>query len=193
LKFGIHIMRGIPWDAVHLNLPIKGTDYRAQDIALMADTCDWNKSMKGVDVAQIAGQAYYNSLFELYAQWGVDYVKVDDISRPYNVANVEAIHKAIQLSRRDMILSLSPGPTPLQQAEHVMQYANLWRISNDFWDHWKFVKRQMDYCRQWYPHITEGHWPDIDMLPLGKLRVTGADEWVASLLEDDFENMNNLR
>jgi alpha-galactosidase len=91
----------------------------------------------------------------------------------------------------EMLLSLSPGPAPVAQADHLKQYADLWRISNDLWDHWDFIPRQINYCRQWYPYITPGRWPDIDMLPLGKLRVTGGDEWIASLLYDDFENIGN--
>jgi alpha-galactosidase len=191
LKFGIHIMRGIPWNAVEYNLPVKGTSYHAQDIALMDEVCEWNHSMKGVDVTHDAGLAYYNSLFDLYAQWGVDFVKVDDISRPYNASNIEAVHNAIQQSGRSMLLSLSPGPAPVDRAEHLKQHADLWRISNDLWDHWEFIPRQINYCRQWYTYISPDGWPDIDMLPLGKLRVTGGDEWIASLLYDDFENIKN--
>jgi alpha-glucosidase (family GH31 glycosyl hydrolase) len=79
LKFGIHIMRGIPRQAVAKNTPVFGTNVRAQDIALKNSTCPWNPDMYGVDATKPEGQAYYNSIIQMYADWGVDYIKVDDI------------------------------------------------------------------------------------------------------------------
>lgn len=81
LKFGIHIMRGIPRAAVEENLPVFGTTAHAQDIANVLNTCSWSDAMYGVDVSKPAGQAYYNSLARLYADWGVDFIKADDMSR----------------------------------------------------------------------------------------------------------------
>jgi hypothetical protein len=179
LKFGIHIMRGIPWQAVEQNTAVLGTEARAADLAEPADTCVWYDGMAGVDAASPEGRAYYASLFHLYADWGVDYVKMDDTSQPYHAADIEAVHDAIRASGRPMVLSLSPGATPLEQAAHVSTYANLWRISPDFWDLWPFLRRQFDLCRAWQPHVKPGHWPDCDMLPLGRLRKTGPDDWVA--------------
>ena len=77
LKFGIHIMRGIPRQAVVKNVPIKGTDVHARDIAHTASICAWNSDMYGLNPVAVGAQAYYDSLFELYASWGVDFVKVD--------------------------------------------------------------------------------------------------------------------
>ncbi len=45
LKFGIHIMRGIPKQAVRDNTPILGTNARAADIANTRSTCAWNPDM----------------------------------------------------------------------------------------------------------------------------------------------------
>ncbi len=190
LKFGIHIMRGVPWDAVEKNMPVFGSEVKPKDFAISENLCEWNKSMKGIDQEK-GGQDYYNSIFKLYAEWEIDYVKVDDISRPYRQQEIEMVRKAIDNCGRDIVLSLSPGATPLTAADHVSEHAQLWRISNDFWDHWKFVLRQLGYAQEWYPHIQNGAWPDLDMLPFGKLRVTGADEWVAGLLEDKYENIAN--
>jgi hypothetical protein len=114
LKFGIHIMRGIPKQAVKQNTPLLGTSARAADIANRHSTCPWNPDMFGVDMSKPGAQAYYDSLFELYAAWGVDFVKVDDIARPYDdnqMAEIEAIRKAIDKTSRAIVLSLSPGDT----------------------------------------------------------------------------------
>jgi hypothetical protein len=114
-------------------------------------------------------QVYYDSVFDLIASWGVDYVKVDDISRPYHEhqKEVEAVRKAIDQTGRPMVLSLSPGETALTAGEHVMRHANLWRISDDFWDNWPALYDQFERLRNWTPYRGPGYWPDADMLPLG--------------------------
>ncbi len=122
LKFGIHILRGIPRQAVAQKTAIMGTDYTAADIADTNSVCAWNTDMYGVDPSKPGAQEYYNSIFQLYAEWGVDYVKVDDIARPYNHGEIELIHNAIINSGRDMVLSISPGPTPVAEGEHVSKY-----------------------------------------------------------------------
>ena len=173
LKFGVHLMRGIPRQAVEKNLPILGTSYRAQDIANRASICPWNPDMYGVDMSKPGAQEYYNSVFDLFASWGVDYVKVDDISRPYHdhQDEIEAIRRAIDRTGRPMVLSLSPGETPLSAAAHAQQHANLWRISDDFWDRWLALRDQFVRLAAWNSHRRPGAWPDADMLPLGVLNL----------------------
>lgn len=171
LKFGVHLMRGIPRQAVHRNTPIKGTAYRARDIADTNRVCPWNPDMYGVNPEHAGAQAWYDSVFELLAEWGVDYVKVDDISRPYHdhEGEIELIRRAMDRCGRPMVLSLSPGETPLTAADHVVRHANLWRISDDFWDNWPALWEQFERLHQWTPFRGPGHWPDADMLPLGVL------------------------
>lgn len=171
LKFGIHLMRGIPRQAVEKNLPILGTKFHAQDIADRAHICPWNPDMYGVDMSKPGAQEYYDSVFALIAEWGVDYVKVDDLSRPYfqNKPEIEAIRRAIDKTGRPIVLSLSPGATDIKAADHVSKHANLWRISDDFWDRWLALREQFWRLAQWNPHRSPGAWPDADMLPLGTL------------------------
>lgn len=177
LKFGIHLMRGIPRLAVKRNLPIVGTRYRAQDIADTASTCPWNPDMYGVDMGKPGAQAYYDSVFRLYASWGVDFIKMDDMSRPYDAhaPEIEAAHKAILATGRPIMLSLSPGETPVHRAEHVRRFAEMWRISDDFWDEWRLLEEQFTRLENWNPHRRPGRWPDADMLPLGKLALGERD------------------
>ena len=171
MKFGIHVMRGIPRQAVRMNTPILGTNLRARDIADTNSICVWNADMYGVDMTKPGAQDYYNSIFKLYASWGVDFVKMDDMSRPYdkNWREIEAAHKAILACGRAITLSLSPGETDLKWAGHVPHYAQLWRISDDFWDEWKLLKDQFQRLENWNPTMAENAWPDADMLPLGRL------------------------
>lgn len=180
LKFGIHIMRGIPRQAVHLNTPIKGTNLTARDVAKTNSICPWNTDMYGVRSDIDAGQRYYNSLFDLYASWGVDFVKVDDIadSKLYHESHmdeIKMIRQAIDQSGRDMVLSLSPGPSHLDDATDLENHANMWRMTDDFWDLWPLLKDMFARCHKWSKNIGPGHWPDADMLPLGRIGVRSVD------------------
>lgn len=173
LKFGLHLMRGVPRQAVEQNTPILGTAQHAADIADRVHVCKWNTDMYGVDMTKPGAQAYYDSVFALVAAWGVDFVKVDDLSRPYdqNRPEVEAIRRAIDRTGRAMVLSLSPGETPVAESGHVAAHANMWRISDDFWDKWPLLREQFERLRKWAPWAGPGHWPDADMLPLGTLEL----------------------
>ncbi|MBC2607291.1 NPCBM/NEW2 domain-containing protein [Pelagicoccus albus] len=170
LKFGIHIMRGIPRQAVDRDTALLGTDATAAEVGIVSSICPWNPDMYGVDATTEDGQAYYDSIFQMYADWGVDYVKVDDISRPYDdvqKAEIEAIRKAIDKTGRPIVLSLSPGATPIEAGEHVSEHANLWRITDDFWDRWGLLEAMFERTDTWTPFRKPGAWPDADMLPIG--------------------------
>ncbi|WP_235527810.1 glycoside hydrolase family 27 protein [Sphingomonas sp. Leaf38] len=177
MKFGIHLMRGIPRLAVKRNLPVFGTRYRAGDIADMTSICTWNPDMYGVDMTKPGAQAYYDSVFKLYADWGVDFVKMDDMSRPYDAhaLEIEAAHRAIGNTGRPMMLSLSPGETPVTRGEHVRRHAQMWRISDDFWDEWAMLEAQFTRLENWNQWRRPGAWPDADMLPLGRLALGKRD------------------
>lgn len=177
LKFGIHIMRGIPRQAVHRNTPTVTPGVTARDIAQSYSICKWNTDMYGVDRNKKGAQEYYNSIVEMYASWGVDYIKCDDIANteftplePYSAQDeIEMLRKAIDLCGRKIVLSLSPGPAPLDKAEHLCKNANLWRMTGDFWDNWKQLYSMFEKCEKWQPYVSPGNWPDCDMLPLGRL------------------------
>ncbi|HET6555855.1 MAG TPA: glycoside hydrolase family 27 protein [Prolixibacteraceae bacterium] len=193
LKFGIHLMRGIPVEAVKKNCPIMNTPFKASDISSTKTQCTWLRDMYTIDSTKQGAQEYYNSIFKLYASWGVDYVKVDDLSRPYHQGEIEMIRRAIDQSGREMVFSTSPGATPLSKAEHVMDHANLWRICDDFWDNWDYLKPQFKRCADWAPYIGRGHWPDADMLPLGRISVRGergADRMTSFTKAEQYTLMN---
>lgn len=183
LKFGIHIMRGIPRQAVHRNTPILGSNKTARDIAHHFSVCSWNTDMYGVDYRREGAQEYYDSLFEMYAEWGVDFIKVDDIcvtefrkwDNPYSAKEeIEMIRKAIDKTGRNIVLSLSPGPAQLSVAEHLGANANMWRLTGDFWDDWGKLLEMFERCNEWSPFVKEGCWPDCDMLPLGRISKNGS-------------------
>ena len=170
MKFGIHIMRGIHRVAAYNATPIMGSKATAKDIAEPFDTCGWCNHMFGVDASKEGAQEYYNSLFNLYAEWGVDFIKADDtMFPPYHKEEIEMMRKAIDQCGRPMVLSLSCGEAPVSRGKHLKENANMWRISGDFWDNWESLKHNFDLLNAWSPFIGEGHWPDADMLPIGKI------------------------
>ena len=180
LKFGIHIMRGMPRTAAHLHLPIEGSEATCDTAANPHSVCAWNPDMYGLRCDTPQAQAYYDSIFRLYAAWGVDFVKCDDIAReyPHCAREIELISAACRKCGRDMVLSLSPGPAPLEKAEHLKTWANMWRITDDFWDRWDLLKGMFERAEKWCIHAGPGHWPDADMLPVGALRqCSDPDGW----------------
>jgi alpha-galactosidase len=177
LKFGIHILRGIPKEAVRRNLPIAGTAFRARAAANVTDSCSWNPYNFGLNAQSPAAQAYYDSIVRLYAGWGVDFLKVDCISsRPYKGDEIRMMSQAVRNVRRPMVISLSPGAAPLEKAAELRRYSHMWRISDDVWDVWSSDKdfpqgvgNQFARAAKWAAFSGPGHWPDADMLPLGRL------------------------
>ena len=180
LKFGIHIMRGIPRQAAHQNTKIKCEGLTARDIANPSNICKWNPDMYGLQTDKKGAQEYYDSIFELYASWGVDYIKCDDIANtemfpdnPYSARKeIEMLRKAIDKCGRDMVLSLSPGPAPVWEHEHPAANADMWRMTGDFWDEWSKLHAMFERCYAWQEYVQPGAWPDCDMLPLGRIQIT---------------------
>jgi alpha-galactosidase len=172
LRFGVHVMRGIPRLAVHRDLPVLGSDARAAAIADRAAICDWNTDNYGLNHDHPGAQAYYDSLAALFAGWGVDFVKADDMLGPYHEREISAFATALRRSGRDMVLSLSPGRSlSLAHADHLRANATMWRISDDLWDRWTDVYDQFERTARWAPYAGPGSWPDADMLPLGRIGI----------------------
>ena len=200
LKFGFHIMRGIPRGAVERNSPIAGSSFHAADAADISDACGWDDGNWGIR-DNAAGQAYYDSMMRRYARWGVDFIKVDCIAdHPYKISEIRQISSAIAKSGRAIVLSLSPGPTHIEHADEIGRYGQMWRISNDIWDAWHFpynpqtdgypsgVDTAFDNLANWNRYSRPGNWPDADMLPIGELRPSpGMGEPRQSRLTHDEE------
>ncbi len=194
LKFGIHIMRGIPREAVKRNTPVRGSDATAADIYSEENPCGWLTDMYTVDATKEGAQAYYNSVFDLCATWGIDFVKIDDLSFPYHADEIELIRNAIDQCGRPIVLSVSPGETPIDNAEHVQGHTNMWRVIGDLWDRWEQVEALFDICAKWTPYIREGSFPDGDMLPLGHIGIRGeiGEERMSDLTSEEQRTLMTL-
>ncbi|MCU1516159.1 MAG: putative alpha-galactosidase [Pseudarthrobacter sp.] len=195
LKFGLHVMRGIPRQAVRDRLPVEGTDLTADQIADTSSTCEWNTDNFGLNHGHPGAQAYYDSQLRLFAAWGVDFVKADDMLGPYFAAEIAAYQQAIQRCGRDMVLSLSPGRAlSLAHLEHLRGNAQMWRVSDDLWDVWADVEAQFARMARWAPHQSDGAWADADMLPVGRIahRAERGPERLSRLTGDEQRTMLTL-
>lgn len=180
LKFGLHIMRGIHRLAYEKDVKILGSEQTAKEITEPYDQAEWLNNTMGVDPTQPGSQAFYNSLFALFAEWEVDYIKADDMMGTcgapfygYHEGEIEMMRKAIENSGRPMVLSLSCGEAPIARANHLKQNANMWRVSADFWDRWSDLRRSFQLLDKWSPHIGPHHFPDADMIPFGHISLEG--------------------
>ena len=190
LKFGIHIMRGIPRKAAELHCPVLGSDATANQAADPNSICPWNPDMYGVRPNE-AGQAYYDSIVSMYADWGVDYIKCDDIcdNRLYRDDSftgweeTRMLHRAIMKTGR---------PAHIDRAWEYGRYANMWRITDDFWDEWEPLKVMFWRCELWQDHVKEGCFPDCDMLPLGRLGKGFKDERETRFTWEEQKTMMTL-
>lgn len=189
LKFGLHLLRGIPRPAVEKNTRIRGSKKRAADIA---DTvgATMTEDAWGICMDKSGAQKYYDSVFALLAEWNVDFVKVDDLSWPYHQEEIEAIRKAMDRCGRPIVFSTSPGPTSIEKGRHVSAHANMWRISGDFWDNWQQLEDEFELLNQWSGHIRPGNWPDADMLPIGSIAIRAHNPWTKFTRDEQYTLMS---
>lgn len=199
LKFGLHVMRGIPRLAVHQNLPVPNSPYTARQIADTTHVCQWNPDNYGLNQNHPGAQAWYDAQTSMFAQWGIDYLKADDMMMPFYPKEIhayqQAILKAEQRYGHRIILSLSPGRwLPTTHLGFLREHAQLWRISEDLWDQWDGVNAMFSRLARWAPYQTIGHWADADMLPLGRigLRAERGDPRESRLTVDERKTMLTL-
>lgn len=199
LKFGIHIMRGIPRVATYQGTKVMGEDgtaiTTASEVADPYSICYWNPDMYGLRPDKKESQCYYDSIVKLYAEWGVDFIKCDDICRmdaPSSKAEIEMLHKAIEKCGRDIVLSLSPGPALVEENEFYHENSNMWRITDDFWDEWRLLYDMFDRCKNWEGLKRDGGYPDCDMLALGKIGKVFGDERMTRFTKAEQRTMMTL-
>ncbi|KAM3296824.1 hypothetical protein ACQJBY_038926 [Aegilops geniculata] len=197
LKFGIHLMNGISTQAVNANTPIldvrtgkayveNGRQWTAHDIGLTHRTCAWMpKGFMSVNRDLGAGRAFLRSLYRQYADWGVDFVKLDCIfGADYSPKEIVTVSEILKELERPVVLSISPGTavTPAL-AENITRHVDMYRVTGDDWDSWKDVRPHFDVARAFAaankigaPGLRGRSWPDLDMLPFGWLTDAGADQ-----------------
>jgi len=195
LRFGLHVMRGIPRLAVARDLPVAGTGWTARQIADEQDGCSWNPDNVGLDHDHPGAQAYYDAQVAQFARWGVDFVKADDMLGPYHERDITAYAAAIARTGRPIALSLSPGRAmSLTRLPHLRAHATTWRVSDDLWDRWSDVRDQFARLARWAPTQQPGGWADADMLPVGRvgIRAERGEDRLSRLTDDEQQTMVSL-
>lgn len=182
LKLGLYAMRGIPrvvTTSGYEDIKIKGTELSGKELANIADTCSWTKDNYGIDWENHPdeAQAYYDSLFEMWEEWGIDFIKIDDLVSPiddYHKNDVYGYSKARENTKSDIIISASPGNNiGADQEEWVMEildHVDMFRATGDVWDNWSDTNKQFDRAKAFVKYAKPGAWVDLDMLPYGKIR-----------------------
>ncbi len=189
LKFGIHLLRGIPWQAADNNITIKGTSVGAASFAQPENGCVWYDGFYGMDMSKPGAQEYYNSVFELFAEWGIDFVKADDMIE----SELIGMSKAMRNSGRPMVLSVVPDDV---SQDVLKENVHMARTGADFWDVWQMVKAGFPVAARAVSNAEPGYWPDLDMLPIGKLGLKisykGPDPRISNFNENELHALLSL-
>jgi len=189
LRLGIHTLRGsVSAAAIFANSNIKGTSSNIADIVIPASEggqCNWNQDWFAVNATHPASAAFIDSVYQQYADWGIDFIKndcigvtTDALNHPHNYvpSNIALVSAAIQKSGRPMTYSLSPGggnrslngTDEIPLAAAVANITNLYRITDDW--HGGDMKYHYAVAHAMEPFIGavglggDLSFPDLDML-----------------------------
>ena len=189
LKFGLHLLRGIPWKAADNNVTIKGTDIGAASIAQPDKGCDWYDGFYGIDMSKPGAQEYYNSVFQLFAEWEIDFVKADDMNDP----DIVGMSCAMRSSGRPMVFSVVPNE---QNIALLKENVHMARTGTDFWDVWQMLKVGFPVAARAVKNQEPGFWPDLDMLPIGKIGIKlsykGPNPRISNFTKDELHTLLTL-
>ncbi len=166
LRFGLHIMRGISRNAWRTDFPIWGTSFTARDIVDTTSVCSWSKENYGIDMTKEGAQAYYDSFIGQLVAWGIDFIKVDDITE--HPEEIQAVKNAVLKTGKNVVISLSPGEgNPLYM--NAYNESNMVRVTSDVWDNQSCINQTFDAWKKWSAIEGIRFWVDMDMIPFGHL------------------------
>jgi len=181
LKFGLYVTPGIPANAVAKNTPIAGTSLHAKDIADTSKTeKNYNcKHMYYIDYSKPGSQEYVNSFANLYASWGVDYLKIDGVGAQ-DIPDVQAWDTALRQTGRPINYALSNN-LPIANATTWKKLANSWRTQGDVecycsgqpngvgypLTNWAHIAARFNTAASWQPFAGPGGWNDLDSIEIG--------------------------
>jgi alpha-galactosidase len=180
LRFGLYVTPGIPENAVLMDTSIKGTAYRADQIARpgVAEANYNCAHMDAINYSAPGAQRYIDSWADEFAAWGVDYVKLDGVGAG-DIPDIDAWSVALRQTGRPMLLELSSA-LPLSDAPLWASLADEWRTTGDIECHsceagdssypltdWANVAIRFDAVAGWQPFGGPAGWNDEDSLELG--------------------------
>jgi alpha-galactosidase len=187
-KFGLYMIPGISPDIYNANLPIAGApgctthDIAAQPLA----QADYWKIGYKIDFSNPCSQKYIDSVVDLLASWGVNFVKFDSVTPGSGISNlsldarddVAAWSKALKAHNIWFELSWALDP---KYADYWRSKANGWRIewdvecycANSALTTWDNINRLFPDEATWWRHGGNGGWNDLDSLNVGNGAMDG--------------------
>jgi hypothetical protein len=196
LKFGIYTVVGLGMDVYRDgNTPIyNAPGCFTRDIVYpdLRTTNGWDMSYK-INYASPCAQKYAESVANLFASWGVDFIKMDGVGpgswkgapddpNHNNTEDVETWWRAVQNSGRPMQYVLSWSLSH-RYADTWKANSNGWRIDTDVecycdtivrWD--SSVKQRWWDLPQWIDDAGPGHWNNLDAVDVGVGAMDGLTE-----------------
>lgn len=182
LKFGIYLTPGISKQAVEKNTQIKGTRYTADQIAEPSiEENNYNfHGMVRINFSKPGAQEFINSWADMFADWGVDFIKLDGMTNN-NVPDIIAWARAIQQCGRPMVLDITQGDFTTAIGLTLAKYASQWEFAPDIECYtcddktgtsypltsWENVKKRFDYVAEWQPYGGIGGFNDYDAVEIG--------------------------
>lgn len=182
LKFGVYMNPGLSSGQVASNPPIQGTSYHLKDIVLPG--VNGNTTGSGaiaIDFTKPGSHEFIQSYANLYASWGVDWIKMDFVGPggghvpADNRAEIQAWNQAIVNTGRPIVLELS-NSLSITAASWWKQYAGGWRIEGDVEAYhsspptltdWAKVSLRFADLPNWVQYAGPGGWNDLDSLDVG--------------------------
>ncbi|WP_219837845.1 glycoside hydrolase family 27 protein [Paenibacillus sp. R14(2021)] len=187
-KIGLYMIPGLSPQAYNADLPIyNAPGCSMQDIAVQPlTTADyWNLGYK-IDFSNPCAQKYINSIADLLASWGVDFLKFDSVTpgSGHNDTTIDARGDVAAWSQ-----ALAPHGIWFElswaldhnYADTWKQYANGWRVdwdvecycTNSALTTWANIARLFPDAATWWRDAGPGGWNDFDSLNVGNGAMDG--------------------
>ncbi|SEC43541.1 Alpha galactosidase A [Streptomyces sp. 3213] len=184
LKFGIYLTPGVPIEAYQKNLPVQGTAYHMQDIADPTQPGNTHNDSYRIDFTKPGAAEYVRGYADLFASWGVDYIKMDFVGPggglvpADNRLEMRAWHQAIVATGRPMHLELS-NSLSIADAATWQATSNGWRTRGDIECYcgvngsstpltsWQRTSARFDQVAAWQPFGGSGAFNDYDSIEVG--------------------------
>jgi len=179
LKFGLYVTPGVSLQAVNQKSQILGTPYTVDQIAVTTTTeKNYNcHGMVAIDYAKPGAQEFINSWAQEFADWGVDYLKIDGVGT-WDVPDIQSWSNALRNTGRPIHLELSNN-LAISGASTWQQYANGWRTGGDVecycgtngavypLTNWAHIQPRFGAVANWQPYGGPGGWNDYDSIEVG--------------------------
>jgi hypothetical protein len=187
-KVGIYSIPGISDGVLKANLPVYGhPECRTGDLAAEPRQQGdyWGFGYR-IDMTKPCAQHYIDSIADLYAEWGIDFLKFDSVTpgSGKNDLSLDARDEvkgwSQALARHKIWLELS-WALDIRYADYWKQVANGWRIDWDIECYcpgealtaWPNVSRLFPKLADWWRHAGPGGWNDLDSLNIGNGSMDG--------------------